>query len=50
MLQCVHAFVEILDSRCTDGHGSAVVDIYGMMSSLTSVSNMHSTGINSPRQ
>jgi hypothetical protein len=42
MLQCVHAFVETLDSRCADGHGSAVVDMYGMMGNLTSVSNMRS--------
>jgi hypothetical protein len=45
MLQCVQAFVETLDSRCIDGQGSAVVDIYGMMSNLTSVSIMHSTSI-----
>lgn len=45
MLQCVQAFVETLDSRCIDGQGSAVVDIYGMMSNLTSVSIMHSASI-----
>lgn len=49
MLQCVQAFVETLDSRCADSQGSAVVDIYAMMSNLTSVSNMHSTGIIAPR-
>ena len=43
MLQCVQAFVETLDSRCADGQGSAVVDMYAMMSNLTSVSIGHST-------
>jgi cytochrome P450 len=38
MLQCVQAFIETLDSRCADVKGSAVVDMYAMMSNLTSVS------------
>ncbi len=37
MLECVQALVDTLDSRCSENRGLAVVDIYTMMSNLTSV-------------
>jgi hypothetical protein len=45
MLQCIQAFVETLDSRCAEGKGSAIVDIYTILGNLTSVGEVESAAV-----
>jgi len=39
MHQCIQVFTEVLDGRCRDAGGHAVVDINRMLGNLTSVSS-----------
>ncbi|RDL37967.1 uncharacterized protein BP5553_05400 [Venustampulla echinocandica] len=36
-LGCIGAFVDVLDAKCAEGHGSAVIDMYMMLGNLTTV-------------
>lgn len=45
MLECVQALVETLDLKCTEGDGSAVVDMYAILSNLTTVGYVISSSI-----
>lgn len=46
MQQCIQAFVQVLDSRCADAKGPAIVNIFSLLDKLTFVRRLFIIGTN----